>query len=58
MPAKLKKKTKQRDDEDTVELDVSESFDVADAKDDSIELDMDAGRFQGASGQCGTRTKD
>jgi hypothetical protein len=53
---KLKKKDKQ-DEEDSVDLDVGDSFHVSEAKDEDFDLDLDSARFQGKKGQAGTRTR-
>lgn len=53
----LQKKKKKQEDGETVDLDISTSFDVADAKDEDFELSMDSARFTGSKGQAGSRTK-
>jgi hypothetical protein len=55
---RLKKKAKQEKGTE-VKLDIAETFDVANAKEDDFasDLSMDAAKFQGKKGQAGTRTK-
>ncbi|MHB8584682.1 MAG: hypothetical protein ACYDDF_02440 [Thermoplasmatota archaeon] len=53
---KLKKKSKAEKGTE-VKIDIAETFDVANAKDDLADLDIDSARYQGKKGQAGTRTK-
>lgn len=48
----------EEDQEETIEFDLGDTFDVEEAKDDDFELDMDAAEFQGKKGQAGTRSKN
>lgn len=55
MPTITKQK-KARQDKGTVELDLSASFDVADAKEEDFDLDIEHSQYKGKKGQAGTRT--
>lgn len=59
MPQKLKKKDKSNE-EDEVEFELGETFDVESEEDqfDDFDLDVDAAEYRGKKGQAGTRSKD
>lgn len=58
MEQEVRPKRKQRQvKKEEVKLDLTESFDPANAKDKDFDLDLDAARFQGKKGQAGTRNK-